>query len=141
MPATYPFTEPRPEADALVESLARWLQSTSVHCALGLLIGGLATRFLRRRQLHWSWGAAPLAAALLIRPSLGSFSSTLAVAGISATAWGRRWHREDLQAGADLARHALGRRGRWTRCVSCWTGRRCAGARQAEREAGFAAVS
>jgi type IV secretory pathway TraG/TraD family ATPase VirD4 len=111
MPATYPFTEPRPEADALVESLARWLQSTSVHCALGLLIGGLATRFLRRRQLHWSWGAAPLAAALLIRPSLGSFSSTLAVAGISATAWGRRWHREDLQAGADLARHALGRRG------------------------------
>jgi hypothetical protein len=36
---------------------------------------------------------------------------TLAVTALSAAAWGRRWHREDIDAGADLARRALRRRG------------------------------
>src|SRR5271165_5288609 len=93
-----------------VRLLAHWLLGTTTHVALGLLIGMVAARLLRSRHLHWSWAAAGLAAVALLRPALGSMVSTLGVASLSATAWSRRWHREDIQAGGDLAEVAADRR-------------------------------
>ena len=40
---------------------------------------------------------------MLATPDLGGSAFTLAVAALFATVRGRRWHREDLEAGADLA--------------------------------------
>jgi TraM recognition site of TraD and TraG/Type IV secretion-system coupling protein DNA-binding domain len=48
---------------------------------------------------------------VLLAGTLTGLISTLGVAAISATAWGRRWHREDIEAGGDLAVLAAGRRG------------------------------
>jgi hypothetical protein len=108
MPAPNPY--PAPGSNPL-EQLAHWLMNTTIHVALGLSIGMIAARLMRSRHLHWSWAAAGLALALLARPALGSSSSTLSVAALSATMWGRRWHREDIDAGTDLAAIAAGRRG------------------------------
>jgi hypothetical protein len=99
------------DAQAVIGQFAHWLLATSVHCAAGLTIGMLTARALRRRQLHWSWATAALAAVALVPSLPASVTFTLAVAGFSAAAMGRRWHREDIDAGADLARGALRRRG------------------------------
>ena len=41
----------------------------------------------------------------------GGVTATLGTAALCATVRGRRWHREDVEAGADLAEIAAGRRG------------------------------
>jgi Type IV secretion-system coupling protein DNA-binding domain len=106
-------TEFEPPADPLapVHRLAEWLLGTTSHVVLGLLLGMLAARLLRSRHLHWSWAAAGLTSLVLLAGTLTGLISTLGVAAISATAWGRRWHREDIEAGGDLAVLAAGRRG------------------------------
>jgi type IV secretory system conjugative DNA transfer VirD4/TraG family protein len=87
-----------------LEHLAGWLMATTVQVGLALVIGMIAARFMRSRQLHWSWAVASLALLALVRPALGRSTVALGVlAGLGATIWGRRWHREDLDAGADLA--------------------------------------
>jgi hypothetical protein len=105
------FSEPGTDPQAIIAQLAHWLLATTLQCAAGLTIGILAARALRRRQLHWSWATAALAAVVLAPSLSGSLTLTLTVAGLSAASRGRRWHREDLDAGADLLRRALGRRG------------------------------
>jgi len=85
------------------------MPDTVLHIALGVAIGSLATRQMRSRHLHWTWAAAALAFAFLMRASLGSSALTLTTASFLATARGRRWHREDLDTGADLAETAAGR--------------------------------
>src|SRR5262249_34114132 len=52
-----------------------------------------------------------LALPALAGPALGSSTVVLSVAALSAIGWGWRWHREDLDAGADLAKIAAGRWG------------------------------
>jgi type IV secretory pathway TraG/TraD family ATPase VirD4 len=94
---------------APLEQLAHWLTSTTIHVVLGLSIGALAARMLRGRHLHWSWAAGGLAFDVLTHSLLGSWSLTLGVAALTASLRGRRWHREDIDAGADLAEIA-GRR-------------------------------
>ncbi len=96
---------------ALVEQLAGRLADLAVHGALGLLIGVLVARALRARRLHWSWAAWALAPALLAHALLDGWLAMLALAGISAAVWGRRWHREDLDAGMQPARIASRRPG------------------------------
>ncbi len=96
---------------AVVEQLAGRLADLAVHGALGLVIGALAARALRARRMHWSWAAWALAPALLAHAMLDGWLSTLALAGISAAVWGRRWHREDVDAGTDRARIAARRLG------------------------------
>jgi hypothetical protein len=81
----------------------------SVHCAVGLVLGVLAARLMRSRHLHWSWAAGALALVAVSRTALGSSTLTLAVAALTATVRGRRWHREDVEAGADLAEVAARR--------------------------------
>jgi hypothetical protein len=96
---------------APLQQIFHWLTSTTVHVALGLAIGVIAARMLRTRHLHWSWAACGLAFDLLTQSLLGSWSLTLAVAAVSAGLRGRRWHREDVDAGADLAEIAKRRYG------------------------------
>jgi TraM recognition site of TraD and TraG/Helicase HerA, central domain len=96
---------------APVEQLTRWLLDATSHVALGLVVGAIVARLMRSRHVHWSWAAAGVALAALLRPALVSPTSTLAVAAVSATALSRRWHREDIEAGSDLAELAAGRRG------------------------------
>jgi TraM recognition site of TraD and TraG/Bacterial protein of unknown function (DUF853) len=102
-----------PPADPLapLQGLAHWLLSTTTHVLLGLLIGLLAARLMRSRHLHWSWAAAALTFVLLLGRGLASPMSPAGIAALSATAWGRRWHRADLDAGGDLAEIAADRRG------------------------------
>jgi TraM recognition site of TraD and TraG/Type IV secretion-system coupling protein DNA-binding domain len=102
-PGVYPL--------APLEQLGHWFMVTTIHVVLGLSIGMIAARLLRSRHLHWSWAAAAVVLVVLLRPAFASSISTLGVAGVSATVWGRRWHREDLDTGSDLGEIAAGRRG------------------------------
>jgi type IV secretory pathway TraG/TraD family ATPase VirD4 len=94
---------------APLEQLGHWLQSTTVHVLLGLAIGAIATRLMRSRHLHWSWAACGFAFYLLVQSMLGSWALTFGVAALGAGLRGRRWHREDIDAGADLAEIAARR--------------------------------
>jgi type IV secretory pathway TraG/TraD family ATPase VirD4 len=104
---------PEPEANPLapLEQLANWLASTTVHVAVGLALGMIAARMMRRLHLHWSWSAAGLALLALIRPIFAGATAPLEVAAASATVWSRRWHRQDMETGCDLAEIAARRRG------------------------------
>jgi TraM recognition site of TraD and TraG/Type IV secretion-system coupling protein DNA-binding domain len=102
--------QPGRAVSAEVSHLIGLLLGGAVHCVLGLLLAMGLARVLRARHLHWSW-AATLVAPVAVEPALlGGWGLTLAVAGASAVVWGRRWHREDLDVGADLARIARERR-------------------------------
>ena len=111
MPQTTAF--PEPEADPLLplRELAHWLVGTTVHIALGLVLGMVAARLLRRGNLHWSWAGSALALIVAARRSFSSLTSPAAVAALGALIWSRRWHREDVEAGSDLALLAARRRG------------------------------
>jgi hypothetical protein len=93
------------------QQLAHMLTTMTVHLALGFAIGAVAARIMRSRHLHWSWAACGLVFDLLDPSLLGSWSLTLGVAALGAGLCGRRWHREDIDAGADLAEIAKQRYG------------------------------
>jgi hypothetical protein len=97
------FPEGTVDPQTTVDEFLHWVLSTGLHLAVGVLLGSLATRWMRSRHLHWTWAAGALAALILARPDLGGATLTLAVAALLATLRGRRWHREDVEAGADLA--------------------------------------
>jgi type IV secretory pathway TraG/TraD family ATPase VirD4 len=99
------------ETDPLapLEHLVQWLVGATVHVALGVLLGLLAARVMRHWHLHWSWAAGTFALVLLARAVLAGSAATLGIAALGAALRGRRWHGEDLQAGADLAEIAAGR--------------------------------
>ncbi|HSZ13461.1 MAG TPA: type IV secretion system DNA-binding domain-containing protein [Solirubrobacteraceae bacterium] len=103
------YPEGTVDPQATVEEFLHWVLSTSIHCVIAVALGMLAARLMRSRHLHWSWAAVALAVLILIRLALGSTSSTLALAALVAAARGRRWHREDVHAGADLAEIAARR--------------------------------
>src|SRR5262249_6646946 len=66
-------------------------------------------RLMRARHLRFSWAAACVGLVVLARGALAGWAPTLAVAALTATVLGRRWQREDLDAGGDLARIAARR--------------------------------
>ena len=104
---------PEPVADPLlpVRELAHWLVGATLHIVLGLVLGLVAARLMRGRDLHWSWAGAALVPIVAARRSLSGLISPAAVAAFAALIWSRRWHREDVEAGADLALLAARRRG------------------------------
>jgi hypothetical protein len=71
----------------------------------------ISARLMRRAQLHWRWALAGLALVAFGGPVLKGSRSILGVVAVVAAALGRRWHREDIQAGSDLAEIASERRG------------------------------
>lgn len=101
------------EGDSLepVKQVLHQLASVTWHVLLCALIGVIAARLMRGRHLHWSWAACVLALTVLIRPALTGAAFLFAGAAASATAWSRRWQREDIEAGGDLAEIAARRRG------------------------------
>jgi type IV secretory pathway TraG/TraD family ATPase VirD4 len=94
---------------APLEQLAHWLESTTIHVLLGLAIAAIAARQMRSRHLHWSWAACGFAFYLLVQSMLGIWALTFGVASLGAALRGRRWHREDIDAGVDLAEIAARR--------------------------------
>jgi Type IV secretion-system coupling protein DNA-binding domain len=104
------FLEGENDPEAVLGQLVHWLSSAVVHCTLGVALGILAARFMRSRHLHWSWAASGFALLLLAKPGLEGMAFTLALAALFASVRGRRWHREDVETGADLAELAGGRR-------------------------------
>jgi hypothetical protein len=109
MSSTSPFSESGIDPALPIEQLVGWLLEASQHCVLGLAIGLCSARLMRARHLHWSWAALGLTAAALLGSSLRGATATLLVAALSAGAWGRRWHRRDIDAGADLGEMAARR--------------------------------
>jgi Type IV secretion-system coupling protein DNA-binding domain len=96
---------------AALEQVGHWLVTTTVHLAIAVALGFLLAGELRRRGLRWTWSTPALLLAMLARPLFGAYAPMLAVVGLTALVRGRRWHSEDLQAGADLAEIAEARRG------------------------------
>ena len=96
---------------AAPEQGLRWLIATVAHLMFGLAIGLLAARVMRRRHLHWTWAVGALVIVEFARQTLAGATVTLASAALCAAVRGRRWHREDLEAGADLAEIARRRLG------------------------------
>ncbi len=112
MPSSEYTNEPAVNPLRPMEQLVHWLTTTTMHLAIGLAIGLIAARMMRSRHLRWTWAAGALALVVLARTVLGGgVTATLGTAALCATVRGRRWHREDVEAGADLAEVAAGRRG------------------------------
>ena len=94
---------------ASLEHVCQWVVGTTLHVVIGLLLGLLVARLMRRWHLHWSWAAGAFALVVLARSALASDAMSLGVAALGAAVRGRHWHSEDLQAGADLAEIAAER--------------------------------
>ena len=105
------IAEPLVSPFSPLTDLLDWLASTAVHIAIGLLIGSTAAYLMRRRHLRWTWAGASLIPLLLVQPKLSGWPLACDTAVICAAVRGRRWHREDLLAGGDLAEIAAARRG------------------------------
>jgi len=105
--AAHPLVNPL----APLGELVGWLTSTTLHIVIGVIIGLIAARVMRRRHLRWTWAASALVVVVLAGSELAGWATTLDVAALCATVRGRRRHREDLAAGGDLAEIAAARRG------------------------------
>jgi hypothetical protein len=106
-----PSAEWTPNPLEPIEQLAHWLTAAVVHGVLGIAIGLIAVRLMHHRHLRWTWAVTGLGVDVLVQPVLGGAAWTLAIAALCATLRGRRWHREEVAAGADLAELAANRRG------------------------------
>jgi hypothetical protein len=98
-----PSFSPHPQLLAPFEQLFSQLADTAVHVGGGFVLGLLAAPLVRARHLHWSWPAAAFALVVSVRGALGPLAPTFATAALTVTLRNRRWHREDLEVGADLA--------------------------------------
>src|SRR3979411_45718 len=101
MPRSDSFPEPEANPVAPLKQLLHWLVSTSARVALGLALGLVAARLIRRSHLHWSWAIVGLVVAEVAHPVLPLPATALRLGALSAAAWGLRWHREDIEAGRD----------------------------------------
>jgi hypothetical protein len=119
---SHTFTEGAPELRGSIDELLHWLATASAHCAIAVVLGALAASAMRTRHLHWSWGAGAVALVTVASPGLSGWSFTLLLAALFATVRSRRWHREDLEAGADLAELAERRSRPWDLLYACARG-------------------
>jgi len=111
MPSFAYDNEPVVRPLAPIEQLVHWMMSTTIHLAIGLAIGLIAATIMRRRHLRWTWAAGAFVLVVLARGIVGDGALTLGTAALCAAMRGRRWHREDVEAGADLADVAARRHG------------------------------
>jgi len=111
MPSSEYTTEHPVNPLAPLGELVGWLTSTTLHIVIGVLVGMIAARVMRGRHLRWTWAASALVVVVLSGSEFAGWAATLDVAALCAAVRGRRWHREDLMAGGDLADIAAARRG------------------------------
>jgi conjugal transfer pilus assembly protein TraD len=97
------------DPQTVVDQFAHWFSTAAIHCVIGVALGMLLARFMRSRHLHWSWSAGAFTLLIVCEPDLPGDTAILAVSLLLAAVRGRRWHREDLEAGADLAELAKAR--------------------------------
>jgi type IV secretory pathway TraG/TraD family ATPase VirD4 len=71
-----------------------------------LALAWVATRAMRARGLHWSWGVVALVPIGLAHAALGRCALVLGVATLAVTLRARRAHLERLDFGADLGKAA-----------------------------------
>jgi hypothetical protein len=90
--------------------LAHWLATSAAQLLFGLAAGALVARLMRAKGVHWGWGAIASPVIYLLRPELDRLAPALLLTALSTTWHVRRWHRSDLDAGADLAEAAARRR-------------------------------
>jgi len=93
-----------------IAQLAHWLATLAFHLLFGLAAGALVARLMRAKGIHWGWAAIASPAIYLLRAELHGLSSALLFTALITTWHARRWHRSDLDAGADLAEAAARRR-------------------------------
>jgi hypothetical protein len=103
MSPEYPSSESGGDPLAPIGTLFAQLISATLHVAVGLFIGWVVARVMRSRQLNWSWAALPLPVVVLARHLFGDLTLTVGVALLFAALRGRRWRREDIEVGGDLA--------------------------------------
>jgi hypothetical protein len=101
------------DVNELMEHLLHWIAGAASACIIGVLVGSLAARMMRRQGLHWSWAAGCFALLVVLGRGVVSpiVTSSVAIATLFAARRCRRWHREDLDSGSDLAALARARRG------------------------------
>jgi hypothetical protein len=107
-----PFTGGDPLAP--LAELMHWLLNGAIHLFLGLVLGLVTARIMRRRRLHWAWSACALPVLLILHLVFSATATLLLVGALLAMWLSRRWHLEDLEAGADLARGAALRNTPWS---------------------------
>jgi Type IV secretion-system coupling protein DNA-binding domain len=103
MSPTYEAPEGGSNPFAPLGSMVDWIGSTTLHVVLGILLGWGVARLMRSQQLSWSWAGVAFVVWLVLRPLFGGLGLTLGVAALSAASRGRRWRREDIEMGGDLA--------------------------------------
>ncbi len=126
MPSSPYSNEPPFDSLASLAEMLGWLTSTALHVAIGVVVGLIAARVMRQHHLRWTWIAAALVVVLLDHSMFAGWSTTLVTGALCAGTRGRRWHREDVMAGGDLAEIAADRRGPLdaVRALSRWLAER-----------------
>jgi conjugal transfer pilus assembly protein TraD len=115
MPSLETSPQPGTQAPAPITALIETMLTTGARLCIAIALGLFAARLMRRRGLHWSWGAVALLVTFLLRGALGGLALPLALGALVASLRGRRGHRRDLEAGADVAARA---RERLSPCAS-----------------------
>jgi type IV secretory pathway TraG/TraD family ATPase VirD4 len=85
------------------------LLAVGLDVSIGVALGMVAARVMRARHLHWGWSAAALGPVAFAHGALAGSTPVIVTAALCAALFGRRWHREDLEAGVDLAQLAARR--------------------------------
>jgi conjugal transfer pilus assembly protein TraD len=87
------------------------LRDLAIGAVLVVVVGDLTARVLRRQHLRWTWALTGLPVGFLFVLPLPLIGLPVWAAALYACALGRRWHREDLERGADYAETARARLG------------------------------
>jgi conjugal transfer pilus assembly protein TraD len=111
VPAYRYKNEAQPDPLAPLAELLDWITSTTLHIAIGVALGLIAVRVMRRRHLRWTWAPCALPIVVFAHVALAGWATTLTSAALCASARGRHWHAQDLLVGGDLAEIAAERRG------------------------------
>jgi conjugal transfer pilus assembly protein TraD len=94
---------------APLAALAHGVVVAAAGLLLGLALAVLVARLMRAKGIHWGWAAIACPTIFLLRAPLHGAAVVLLIAALAATRRSHRWHREDLEAGADLAQAAARR--------------------------------
>jgi hypothetical protein len=111
MPVYQYENEAQPNPLEPLAELLDWITSTTLHIAIGVVLGLIAVRVMRRRHLRWTWAPCTLPVVLFAHAVLAGWATTFTTAAFCASLRGRHWHTQDLWVGGDLAEIAAKRRG------------------------------